>query len=97
LLHKLYINGHNLDRVSEKTPKAFIWHTFEDEAVPVQNSLIFSKQLADNGVCFEMHIYPHGPHGLALCNEETALGRPHYIRPECEGWIIDACRWMNSF
>ncbi len=83
--------------VTKKTAPAFIWHTVEDMLVPVQNSIIYSKQLADNGVSFELHIYPHGPHGLVLCNKETSQGDSIYERPECERWVADACRWMHNF
>ena len=54
------------ENVSENTPPAFLWHTAEDGAVPVQNSLDLAKALADKGVLFELHIYPKGHHGIGL-------------------------------
>jgi acetyl esterase/lipase len=54
------------NRVNEKTPKAFIWHTAEDQAVPVENSLLLAKALSEKGVPFELHCYQNGPHGLGL-------------------------------
>lgn len=82
--------------VGSDTAPAFIWHTAEDAAVPVQNSLIYAKALADHGVSFELHVYPYGPHGLALCNKETSYGQPILVRPEYEDWIRDASRWMMN-
>lgn len=32
--------------VSKETPQTFLWHTFDDGAVPVQNSLFFANSLA---------------------------------------------------
>jgi acetyl esterase/lipase len=52
--------------VTKQTPPAFIWHTQDDEAVPVENSLLFAKALKKHGVPFALHIYPHGRHGLGL-------------------------------
>ena len=57
------------ENVTDDTPPAFLWHTSEDEAVPVQNSLNLAKALADHGVRFEMHIYPKGHHGIGLGQE----------------------------
>ncbi len=50
----------------EKTPKAFIWHTSNDDCVNVKNSLRYGEILRDKEIPFEMHIFPDGPHGLGL-------------------------------
>ncbi len=63
------------NRVSPDTPPAFIWHTSDDSCVNVKNSLVFGERLRDNGVPFEMHIYPHGPHGLSIGLDNDTL--PH--------------------
>ena len=57
--------------INEKTPPAFIWHTANDETVPVINSLVYAEALAANNIPFEMHIYEDGPHGLATCDRIT--------------------------
>ncbi len=53
--------------VSEKTPIAFIWHTSEDGAVNVINSYRYGEALRKNKIPHEMHIFPHGVHGLGVC------------------------------
>ena len=53
-------------RVTEKSAPAFIWHTVEDQAVPVENSYLLSEALRKNGVTHELHIFPCGPHGMQL-------------------------------
>ena len=52
--------------VSQKTPPAFIWHTFSDNAVNVKNSLMYAESLKDAGLSAEVHIFPDGHHGLGL-------------------------------
>lgn len=54
------------NRINEKTPQVFLWHTSDDQAVNVKNSLVFGERLRDLGIPFEMHIFPHGKHGLGL-------------------------------
>jgi len=56
---------------SEKTPRAFIWHTFDDSCVPVINSLDYAKKLREENVDVELHIFPNGYHGLGLCLDEN--------------------------
>lgn len=52
----------------KKTPKAFIWHTANDNVVNVKNSLRYGERLRDMEIPFEMHIFPDGPHGLGLAD-----------------------------
>ena len=54
--------------VDEKTARAFLWHTADDEYVPVQNSLLMANALATAGVEFSLHVFPHGPHGIGLAH-----------------------------
>ena len=68
----------------ENTPKAFIWHSFDDEGVNVINSLDYAKRLHQMGVSVEMHNYPHGNHGLGLA-ENT---------PRVEEWSANLLRWL---
>jgi acetyl esterase/lipase len=58
-------------RVTPQSSPAFIWHTMEDNAVPVENSLLLANAYRKEGVPFSLHIFEHGWHGLSLCNEET--------------------------
>lgn len=53
-------------RVTEQTPPVFLWHTSDDASVNVRNSLSFCEALRNHGVRFELHVYPHGAHGLGL-------------------------------
>ncbi len=83
--------------VTAKTPPAFIWHTFEDPAVPVENSLLLACALREAGVNTELHIFPRGSHGLSLSNDQVY--GPHNManmRPECACWIDMAARWAHA-
>jgi acetyl esterase/lipase len=53
-------------RVDARTPPTFLWSTADDEAVPVSNSLQYATALTDQGVDTELHVLPHGRHGLGL-------------------------------
>lgn len=83
--------------VDATTPPAFIWHTFTDKTVPVQNSLMLAAAMRDAGVPFELHIYPEGVHGLSLCNEWTSIGKAANIVPHAQGWIEQALCWLRDF
>ncbi|WP_010282104.1 alpha/beta hydrolase [Bacillus timonensis] len=85
------------NQVSDETPPTFLWHTASDNAVPVENSMLFAQSLLQHKVPLEMHIYPEGVHGLSLGTEETQLkGRDNHIQPEIENWIEMAARWVKG-
>jgi acetyl esterase/lipase len=84
-------------RVTEFTPPTFLWHTFEDTAVPIENALYFTQALNEVKVPFELHIYPKGWHGLSLASEETRSRYDKGALPtECQTWITLAGTWINN-
>lgn len=86
-----------LDRhVTEDVPPTFLWHTYEDSSVPVENSLLYLTALIDKGVLAEFHMFPFGCHGLALANEETSNGEEKYIQPDCQGWPELAAKFLDK-
>ena len=62
-----------LKHVNVDTPPTFLFHTADDERVPVRNSISFTAACAANGVPVEAHIYPHGLHGLGLAKDDPIL------------------------
>lgn len=83
--------------VTENTPPTFLWHTWEDGSVPCENSLLMSLALHRNGVSGEVHIFPHGGHGLALANDLTdSEGRNDKIVQECAVWPDLAGRFLKD-
>lgn len=63
----------NEKQVTDKTPPTFLFHTEDDKAVPVENSLQFAAALRKAKVPYEMHIYETGRHGVGLAPTIPAL------------------------
>ncbi len=82
-------------QVSDITPPTFLWHTFSDTVVPVENSLIFARALKRNNIPFELHIYPDGGHGLSLADEATTTD-PNGIMPHVQTWMALCIQWINK-
>jgi acetyl esterase/lipase len=81
-------------QVNESTPPMFLWHTYTDTSVPVENSLLLIEALRKHKISTEFHMYPFGGHGLALANQETVMSDGCGIQEECQGWIDMAIRWI---
>jgi acetyl esterase/lipase len=73
-------------QVTAATPPTFIWHTADDQAVPVENALLFASALRRAGVPFDLHVYEHGIHGLGLPT-------PGNIVPP---WDVDLLFWLRQ-
>ena len=85
------------NQVDGDTPPAFIWHTFTDNDVPVENSLLFVSALRRAGVCAEFHMYSCGGHGLSLANRLTRGQWDNSVQEECASWISLAHTWMEHW
>ena len=82
--------------VTSETPPAFIWHTAEDQAVPVFNSFLLAEAYIKVGVPVSLHIFPYGPHGIALATKETWKENPSFIQPLADGWVDSAAAFLKS-
>lgn len=84
LMEKISIEKH----ISPDFPPTFIWHCADDNVVPVENSLMLAAALSKNNIPFEMHIFPEGGHGIALCDTTTVKDdNPRYINPTAAQWF----------
>lgn len=85
------------DHVTESFPPTFIWHTSTDQIAPVQHSILMGQSLYAAKIPFELHIYPRGPHGMALCDIRTAKDTQTKL---CEKlprrWITDSIRFLKE-
>lgn len=81
--------------VTQDTPPAFLWHTYTDPGVPVENTMLFAMALRRAGVPFESHIYSVGGHGLSLANELTENTAGAGVQAECTGWVDLAAGWLR--
>ena len=73
-------------QVTADSPPAFLWHTADDASVPVENSLMFAQALSKAKVTFEMHIFPHGSHGLGLAPDNATVA----------AWSKMAAAWLKN-
>lgn len=80
--------------VHEDTPPTFLWHTFEDVTVPVENALMYGTALSREKVPFEMHIYPEGSHGMSIATAEVARNEED-VNPHVAQWLSSCFRWMK--
>ena len=83
-------------QVTENAPPAFIWHTYTDNVVPVENSLLFASALRKHNVNCEMHIFPDGGHGLGLASELSQDSNGWGVQEECKVWIRLAEVWLKN-
>ena len=74
----------NEKRVTENTPPTFIFHTTEDQAVPVENAIKFYSALRKHAIDCELHIYQKGRHGVGLGGNDPVLATwPTHL----ENWL----------
>ena len=81
--------------LGEHTVPAFLWHTANDNAVNVQNTLKMATALSEAKIPFEVHIFPEGPHGMALGTAVTG-NTPAMINDRVAEWPRLADGWMRQ-
>jgi dipeptidyl aminopeptidase/acylaminoacyl peptidase len=81
----------NEKQVTKETPPCFIWHTYEDNAVKIENSLEFAIALRKAGVPFDLHVYQKGPHGIGL-----SIGKNGAAPGEVHPWAKDLLVWLKT-
>jgi acetyl esterase/lipase len=71
-------------QVNKRTPPAFLVHSIDDYAVPVQNSINYAMALKKFNVPCELHIYESGGHGYGLGrSSDTESSWPE----ACKKWL----------
>lgn len=76
--------------IDSSFPQTFIWHTFADESVPAENSLLLATALREAKIPFELHLFQRGVHGMALATAETA-------KPDGSGTEAEVSVWPELF
>lgn len=82
--------------VDAHSAPAFIVHTADDQVVDARNSLSLAMAYANAGVSYELHIFPHAPHGVALGNSVTDCGNPAWNDPMIARWVEMAAYWAEK-
>jgi acetyl esterase/lipase len=72
--------------VTADAPPFFLWHTASDASVPVQNSYLLASSLAGAHVPHELHVFPHGAHGLGLAPDDPVVSQ----------WTGLCARWLDE-
>ncbi len=83
-------------QVGSHTPPCFIWHTFEDHTVPVENALLLAMALRKSKVSTELHIFQKGVHGLGPATKLVEKPDGSGVQKECECWIDLADTWLDN-
>lgn len=78
-------------QVDKNTPPAFIWHTVEDNCVPMENSILLVQAMKKYNIPFELHIYPKGEHGLSLATEITGV-----TNESVQSWMPLVKKWLKD-
>jgi len=73
-------------QVKDDTPPTILIHAEDDDAVPVENSLLFFGALKEKNIPAEMHIYPYGGHGFSLAIGQGRLS----------SWTDRCIDWLNA-
>ena len=81
----------------DKYSPVFLWHTWTDQTVPVENSLLLASALRKHGISLEMHIYPRGIHGLSTASNEVEGRDGRYYEPSCQSWLPLVKTCLESF
>ena len=84
------INHFSLEyQVSEKTPKTFMIHAFDDGSVPVANTEMYATNLAGKGVDVTKIIIPKGGHGFGFRTTGVAACWTGYLETWLRANVLD--------
>ncbi|MCQ2431767.1 MAG: alpha/beta hydrolase [Clostridia bacterium] len=82
--------------IDERTVPTFFMHTMNDQVVPVENALYTAEAMSRAKIPFEMHIFPNGPHGVALGDFQTGRNVDGYDDAAVAKWVESAIYWMKN-
>ena len=77
------------EQVGPHTPPAFVFHTYADSVVAVEDTLSFITAMAKHDRLFEAHIFPTGEHGAATGDATT-----DFDEPEVAAWMPMASAFL---
>lgn len=83
-------------QVGKDTVPCFLWHTFADSSVPVENTMVMAQALHRQGIKTEVHLFQEGIHGLGTAGELSRRPDGSGVQKECECWMELAERWMKN-
>jgi acetyl esterase/lipase len=72
--------------VTPSSPPFFLWHTAEDAYVPPEHTYRLAASFAAHNVPHAVHVFAHGPHGLALADGAG----------DAAAWTTLAASWIRE-
>ena len=73
-----------------QSPPTFLWHTADDDCVPVENSYLLAMALQKNKTPHELHVFPEGNHGLGLASiDDRRHATVTQWRSLAEKWLLN--------
>lgn len=78
----------NEKQITADSPPAFLVHSWDDKAVPAENSLRYAKALADQGIKTELHLFEKGGHGYGRGNPEK--------HGNASSWLELSLKWLSD-
>ena len=76
------------DKITPATPPVFVWHTMEDQTVPVEKP---QTALRRAGVPCEVHLFEKGRHGTSISTAEVDAASAHRHH-----WVELALEWLGE-
>ncbi|WP_233711057.1 alpha/beta hydrolase family protein [Lederbergia citrisecunda] len=83
-------------KVDEMTPPTFLFSTFEDQLVPIENTILFMQALNEKNIPFESHIFQRGTHGLSLGKSLTSSGLKSFVDYDFAKWFDLGISWLHK-
>ncbi len=85
------------NQISKRVPRTFVWATYEDDLVPVQNTMLLADALIKAQVPVEVHVFEKGGHGLSMADWYTVDKDGFGMEKNCQEWIGLARNWMRYY
>ncbi len=74
-----------VSHVTRRTPPGFLLHTYDDDVVPIEESLRYAQALAAAGQDVEMHLFAKGRHGFGPGRPEDGTSQ----------WLALLANWIK--
>lgn len=94
-----YRNDENLlkkydipSQVGNHTPHTFLWNTYTDDGVPMENALRYALEMRkkSDSTC-ELHTFYMGAHGMSVCTKEVGTPDDHVGQ-----WLELCAQWLEK-
>ena len=82
--------------VDTLNPPTFLFSSFEDKVVPIENTLAFMEALNEKNIPFESHIFQKGQHGLSLGKPLSSSGSKALVDHDFAKWFSLSISWLNN-